>query len=78
MVLYNTTIPRLEKAFELIANGDVVLLESYKAVVHGSKPYHVNYSLETCECYDHVESGHKCKHIWAAQLRRQQLLEEAQ
>jgi len=73
--LYNKTIPRLEKAFELIADHKVVLLETYKAVVHGSKPYHVNYSLETCECEDHTLGGNKCKHIWASQLHRQHTLE---
>ena len=72
----NTTIPRLEKAFKLIEDNKVVLLETYKAVVHGSKPYHVNYSLETCECEDHTLGNYKCKHIWAAQLTRQRELEQ--
>ena len=72
----NTTIPRVEKAFKLIEDNKVVLLETYKAVVHGSKPYHVNYSLETCECEDHTLGNYKCKHIWAAQLQRQHTLEQ--
>ena len=72
----NTVIPRLEKAFKLIEDGQVVLMETYKAVVHGSRPYHVNYSLETCECDDHEYRELKCKHIWAAQLLRKHTLEQ--
>jgi len=73
--LYNQTIPRLEKAFKLIFDGDVVLLEHGKAVVHGNEPYHVNYIRETCTCYDNSIAQNKCKHIWAAQFRQKQLVE---
>jgi uncharacterized Zn finger protein len=76
--LYNQSIPRLEKAFELIKTGDVVLLQYGRAVVHGTKPYHVNYTRETCECPDFVERHAKCKHIWAAQLKQQQLTQEVE
>ena len=71
--MYNQTIPRLEKAFKLIDDKQVVLLESPKAVVHGNRPYHVNYVEETCECEDHVYRNLKCKHIWAVTLKLQQL-----
>ena len=75
---HNTTIPRLEKAFKLIEEKQVVLLQYGRAVVHGTKPYHVNFTLETCECPDHVEGGFKCKHIWAAQLHHRKLTQEVQ
>jgi len=71
--MYNQTIPRLEKAFKLIEDRQVVLLLSPNAVVHGSKPYHVNYVEETCECEDHIYRNIKCKHIWAVTLKLQQL-----
>jgi len=66
----NESQPRLAKAFKLIENGDVVLLEYGRAAVHGSEkdPYYVNFTRETCTCYDNAEAGNKCKHIWAAQL----------
>jgi uncharacterized Zn finger protein len=75
--MINKTIPRLNKAYELIANGDVVLTDFGRALVYGSEPepYKVNYTLEKCECYDNVESGNKCKHIWAAQLLRQAIVD---
>jgi len=70
MNLINETIPRLEKAYKLIEENKVVLLEYGRAVVHGSeeKPYDVNFTRETCTCYDNSISQNKCKHIWAAQL----------
>jgi len=71
--MYNQAIPRLEKAFKLIEDKQVVLLFSPNAVVHGSKPYHVNYVEETCECEDHIYRNIKCKHIWAVTLKLQQL-----
>lgn len=73
----NQSIPRLEKAFQLIENGDVVLLEYGRAAVHGREPepYEVNFTRETCTCYDNREAGNKCKHIWAAQLLQQQKTE---
>lgn len=74
--LYNQAIPRLEKAFKHIANGDVVLLEYGRAVVHsGSNKYHVNYTSEKCECEDYIHRKAKCGHIWAAQLKQQQVSE---
>jgi len=73
----NTTIPRLEKAWKFIEDGDVILLEFGRAVVHSKgAAYHVNYTSEKCECYDNSEAGFKCKHIWAAQLIRQRELEQ--
>jgi len=73
----NESQQRLDKAFKLIENGDVVLLEYGRAAVHGSEadPYYVNYTRETCTCYDNLTAGNKCKHIWAAQLRQKQVLE---
>ena len=71
--MYNQAIPRLEKAFKLIEDKQVVLLLSPNAVVHGTRPYHVNYVEETCECEDHVYRNLKCKHIWAVTLKLQQL-----
>jgi len=38
-------------------------------------PYHVNYTSETCVCYDNVTNGFKCKHIWAAQFQHQKTME---
>lgn len=72
-MIYNQAIPRLEKAFQLIENKQIVLLFSPNAVVHGSKPYHVNYVDETCECEDHIYRNIKCKHIRAVSLKLQQL-----
>ncbi len=73
MNLINETIPRLEKAYKLIEENKVVLLEYGRAVVHGSeeKPYDVNFTRGTCTCIDHTISGYKCKHIWAAELLQQ-------
>ena len=69
----NESQQRLDKAFKLIDNNDVVLLEYGRAAVHGSEeePYKVNFTRETCTCYDNAEAGNKCKHIWAAQLLQQ-------
>jgi hypothetical protein len=69
--MYNQAIPRLEKAFKLIEDKQVVILERPRAVVHGTKPYHVNYVEETCECEDHIYRNIKCKHIWAVTLKLQ-------
>lgn len=76
MSICNKSQPRLEKAFKLIENNDVVLLQYGRAVVHGSEkePYQVNFTRETCTCYDHTEAGNKCKHIWAAQLLQQKVV----
>lgn len=69
----NESQKRLTLAFKLIDNNDVVLLEYGRAVVHGSEeePYKVNFTRETCTCYDYTTAGNKCKHIWAAQLLQQ-------
>lgn len=74
--LVNQTQPRLEKAFKLIESGSVVLLEYGRAVVHGSEPepYDVNFTRETCTCYDNNVAGNKCKHIWAAQLQQKKVV----
>jgi transposase len=34
----------------------------------GNKPYLVNLEKKTCTCLDHQEAGHKCKHIYAAEI----------
>jgi len=72
----NESQQRLAKAFKLIEDDAVVLLQYGRAVVHGSeeKPYEVNFTRETCTCYDNAKAGNKCKHIWAAQLRQQKLV----
>ena len=72
----NESQARLEKAFKLIEDKSVVLLEYGRAVVHGSEkePYEVNFTRETCTCYDYTTAGNKCKHIWAAQLRQKQVV----
>jgi len=72
----NESQQRLDKAFKLIENGDVVLLEYGRAVVHGTEaePYNVNFTRETCTCYDCKEAGNKCKHIWAAQLQQRKVV----
>lgn len=67
----NQSIPRLEQAFKIIEEKNIVLLARPFALVYGSdvtKPYHLNYVDETCECPDHQFRQIKCKHIWAAQL----------
>ena len=71
--IVNESQQRLTKAFKLIEDGNVVLLEYGRAVVHGSedKPYDVNFTRGTCTCYDNSISQNKCKHIWAAQLLQQ-------
>ncbi len=33
-----------------------------------ANPYYVNLQAQTCTCLDHIEGGHKCKHIYAAQF----------
>ena len=77
MDLYNKTIPRLEKAFILIEDGDVILLEYGKAIViDGNIERRVNYTRETCTCAEHTNNGElKCTHVWAAQLKQRQVLE---
>lgn len=72
----NESQQRLAKAFELIENKAVVLLEYGRAAVHGSEkePYKVNFTRETCTCYDNAEAGNKCKHIWAAQLQQRKVV----
>ena len=55
---YNQSIPRLEKAFKLIEDGEVVLLEYGRAIIHG---YKVNFTSEKCECKDFTERKAKCK-----------------
>jgi transposase len=35
---------------------------------NGHGPYHVNLQTKKCSCLDHVEGGHKCKHIWVAEI----------
>ena len=74
--IVNESQKRLEKAFKLIEDKAVVLLEYGRAVVHGSEkePYKVNFTRETCTCYDNAEAGNKCKNIRAAQLRQQQVV----
>jgi uncharacterized Zn finger protein len=76
MSQFNDSQPRLDKAFKLIEDNKVVLLQYGRAVVHGSEaePYNVNFTRETCTCYDNAEAGNKCKHIWAAQLRQKQVV----
>jgi hypothetical protein len=34
----------------------------------GHSPYLVNLQKQTCTCLDHQEAGHKCKHIYAAEI----------
>ena len=76
MSIANESQQRLAKAFKLIEDDAVVLLQYGRAIVHGSEeePYQVNFTRETCTCVDHTKGHNKCKHIWAAQLRQQKLV----
>jgi len=42
---------------------------------HGHGSYHVNLRTQKCSCLDHVEGGHKCKHLWAAEIVYQRQFE---
>jgi len=72
----NESQQRLAKAFQLIEEGKVVLMEYGRAVVHGSeeKPYDVNFTRGTCTCYDNSIAQNKCKHIRAAELAQQKVV----
>lgn len=73
---YNRSFPRIEKALELVENNNVIELEYGRAIVHDlGIPYYVNFTSETCICYDNVTNKFKCKHIWAAQFQHQKTME---
>ena len=42
---------------------------------NGHGAYHVNLDAGKCSCLDHVDGGHKCKHLWAAEIVRQREFE---
>ena len=70
----NENIPRLEKAWKLVREGNVILQSNpLRAIVKGSKiNYIVNIATQNCTCADHSFRPELiCKHIRAAQLERQ-------
>ena len=70
----NENIPRLEKAWKLVQEGNVILQSNpLRAIVKGSKVnYRVNIAAQDCQCEDHeYRPDLVCKHIRAAQLERQ-------
>ncbi len=70
--LVNQNIPILERAFQIIDELGVVLMEYGRAIVFdGQYKYFVNFTSETCTCDPEI----KCEHIWAAQMRQKQLTE---
>ena len=72
----NESLPRIEKAIKLVEENSVIELQYGRAIVNSMGiPYHVNYTSETCVCYDNVTNKFKCKHIWAAQFQRQRTVE---
>lgn len=72
----NESLPRIEKAIKLVEENSVIELQYGRAIVNSMGiPYHVNYTSETCVCYDNVTNGFKCKHIWAAQFQHQKTME---
>ena len=69
----NENIPRLEKAWKLLQEGNVILdpKNPLRATVKGTKDYAVNIAAQTCPCKDHKYRPHLvCCHIRAAQLAR--------
>ena len=68
---------RLQNCFRILEGHNVVLMEYGRAIVYGNntQPYKVNYTLETCECYENKVEGIKCEHIYAAQFRHEQVIE---
>ena len=69
----NENIPRLEKAWKLVQEGNVILQSNpLRAIVKGSKVnYIVNIATQDCTCADHSFRPELiCKHIRAAELAR--------
>ena len=69
----NENIPRLEKAWKLLQEGNVILdpKNPLRATVMGTKDYAVNIAAQTCPCDDQkFRPDLVCKHIRAAQLAR--------
>ena len=70
----NENIPRLEKAWKLLQEGNVILdpKNPLRAIVKGSRVnYRVNIAAQDCQCEDHeYRPDLVCKHIRAAQLAR--------
>ena len=70
----NENIPRLEKAWKLVREGNVILQSNpLRAIVKGSEiNYIVNIAAQDCTCADHKFRPELiCKHIRAAELERQ-------
>ena len=69
----NENIPRLEKAWKLLEEGNVILdpKNPLRATVKGTKDYTVNIAAQNCTCDDHKYRPELvCCHIRAAQLAR--------
>ena len=69
----NENIPRLEKAWKLLQEGNVILdpKNPLRATVKGTKDYAVNIAAQSCTCDDQkFRPDLVCKHIRAAQLAR--------
>ncbi len=66
----NNAKPRIDKAFQLLKEGKVILYEdnSLRARVEGNDTYYTNLSANTCTCMDkahNLEKEELCKHLWA-------------
>ena len=69
----NENIPRLEKAWKLLQEGNVILdpKNPLRAIVKGTKDYAVNIAAQTSPCdAQKFRPDLVCKHIRAAQLAR--------
>lgn len=67
----NTAIPRLEKAFEMLGNiqivsESIVLVKSQR----GTEIYEVDMGNSTCTCPDHLHRQVTCKHIRTVELQQ--------
>lgn len=72
----NQAIPRLEKAFQMMDN--VQIIDSKRALVksqNSSQIYEVSMEHSTCTCPDYVYRGLKCKHQRVVSLYQQKIAE---
>ena len=64
--------PREERGLIIAARSRALRRKGNLWHVPSQQPSHphylVNLKAQTCTCLDHQEAGHKCKHIWAAEI----------
>ncbi len=67
-----TTDPREQRGLIIAARSRALRRKGNLWHVPSQQPSHphylVNLKAQTCTCLDHQEAGHKCKHIWAAEI----------